>query len=129
MSEAQKSPYELMGGEPGVRKLVDRFYDLMDALPETQEIRRMHPEDLRSSRDKLFKFLSGWFGGPGLYVEQYGHPRLRMRHFPFAIGERERDQWMLCMNQAMDEAEVNDFMRTQLKQSFFRMADHMRNIE
>ena len=91
---SELTPYERLGGEAAVRKLVDRFYDLMDALPEARGIRELHPPDLAGSRDKLFKFLSGWLGGPPLYVEEYGHPRLRARHLPFPIGEAERDAWL-----------------------------------
>ena len=80
------SPYERLGGEQAVRRLVDRFYDLMDTLPEAAGIRALHPEDLTDSREKLFMFLSGWLGGPPLYQMQYGHPRLRARHLPFPIG-------------------------------------------
>ena len=121
------SPYERLGGESAVRKLVDRFYDLMDSLPEARLIRDLHPEDLTSSRDKLFKFLSGWLGGPALYIEEYGHPRLRMRHLPFPIAEAERDAWMSCMRQALAEMEMDDFLREQLIQSLSKTADHMRN--
>ena len=83
-----------MGGEPRVRELVDRFYDLMDAVPEYYGIRKMHPADLAGSRDKLYRFLSGWLGGPPLYMETYGHPMLRARHLPYAIGSAERDAWL-----------------------------------
>lgn len=121
------SPYARMGGEQAVRRLVDRFYDLMDSLPEARGIRALHPADLSGSRDKLFKFLSGWLGGPALYIEEYGHPRLRMRHLPFPIAEAERDAWMSCMRQALAEMEMDDFLREQLIQSLSNTADHMRN--
>src|SRR5687768_1508105 len=97
------SLYDLLGGESGVRTLVDRFYDLMDTLPEAAAVRALHPADLTDSRAKLFKFLSGWLGGPPLYVQEYGHPMLRARHLPFPIGEPERNAWMLCMTQALTE--------------------------
>lgn len=119
--------YDQLGGGEGVRQIVDRFYDLMSELPETKTILDLHPQDLTESRDKLFKFLSGFFGGPSLYIEQYGHPRLRARHLPFPIGEAERDQWLLCMNRAIDELVADPMLVTQLKMSFFRTADHMRN--
>jgi len=121
------SPYERLGGESAVRKLVDRFYDLMDSLPEARLIRDLHPEDLTSSRDKLFKFLCGWLGGPPLYLEEYGHPRLRARHLPFPIGETERDAWLMCMAQALAETEMEELMRNHLLQSLRNTADHMRN--
>ena len=124
----ESSYYALLGHEDGVRQLVDRFYDLMEMMPAAKGILELHPEDLTDSRDKLFKFLSGFFGGPSLYVEQYGHPRLRARHLPFPIGESERDQWMLCMNQAIDDQVDDAMLAQQLKLTFYRTADHMRNI-
>lgn len=128
MSE-EKKPYELLGGEPVLRRLTQRFYEIMAALPEVQGIRQMHPENLRGSEEKLFMFLSGWLGGPNLFIERYGHPRLRMRHFPFKIGKSERDQWMLCMVQAFDELQIEEPLRSELLHSLLRLADHMRNIE
>lgn len=116
-----------MGGEPAVRALVDRFYDLMDTLPEAWEIRKLHPEDLTGSRDKLFMFLSGWLGGPPLYIQAYGHPMLRRRHLPFPIDEQARDQWMLCMNQALDEQVEDEQLREGVRHAFWQLADHMRN--
>ena len=120
-------PYERIGGEPGVRELVERFYDHMDTLPEAREIRAIHAKSLRGSRRKLFMFLSGWLGGPQLYVEKYGHPRLRQRHFPFAIGPRERDQWMLCMHRALDDMTLPGELRESLRTAFAQMAEHLRN--
>ncbi|WP_297477331.1 group II truncated hemoglobin [Ferrovum sp.] len=96
--------YEKIGGEPGVRKLVEVFYHIMDTHPMATGIRQLHPENLDSSKEKLFMFLSGWLGGPPLYIEAYGHPRLRQRHLPFPIGDAERDQWMECMREALDNA-------------------------
>jgi hemoglobin len=121
------SPYEAVGGEAGVRALVDRFYDLMDSQPEMLELRRIHPEELTGSREKLFLFLSGWLGGPQLFVEKFGHPRLRARHMPFSIGDVERDQWMHCMRQALSERQLPPLVEGQLLQSFQALADHMRN--
>ncbi len=119
--------YDALGGEATVRKLVDRFYDLMDTLPEASGIRALHPASLDESRNKLFWFLSGWMGGPQLYTERFGHPRLRARHLPFPIGESERDQWLLCMNRALDEVVGDPLMRQQIKRSFAQLADFMRN--
>lgn len=123
------SPYARLGGEEAVRRLVNRFYELMDALPEARGIRAMHPVDLSSSREKLLKFLSGWLGGPPLYVEEYGHPRLRARHLPFSIGVAERDAWLLCMRQALSEMDMNELLREHLFQSLRNTADFMRNRE
>lgn len=125
----QQTPYELIGGEVGVRNLVDRFYDEMDTLPEAAKIRALHATSLAEARDKLFKFLSGWMGGPQLYTQEYGHPRLRARHLPFPIGVEERDQWLMCMHRAMDAQEITGQVRFHLEQAFFRTADFMRNRE
>ena len=119
--------YEHVGGEAGVRALVDRFYDLMDTLPEARDIRGLHPPTLDGSRDKLFWFLVGWLGGPPLYMERFGHPRLRARHLPFAIGARERDQWMMCMTRAIDERIADAEVRAVLAGALAPLADHMRN--
>jgi hemoglobin len=121
--------YERIGGADKVRALVQRFYQLMDELPETYGIRKLHAQDLRGATEKLYKFLSGWMGGPQLYVEQYGHPMLRARHLPFAISSVERDQWLLCMNQALGEVVENIALRQELSAAFTKVADHMRNRE
>jgi hemoglobin len=121
------TPYASLGGEHSVRALVDHFYDLMDLEPGYAGIRTLHPQDLSGSRDKLFWFLSGWLGGPDLYHSRYGHPRLRARHLPYAIGIQERDQWMACMLQAMRERELDPALAERLAQAFFGTADWMRN--
>ena len=121
------SPYERLGGEARVRELVDRFYDYMDSLDEAQGIRSLHAQSLRGSRRKLFLFLSGWLGGPDLYVQAYGHPRLRARHLPFPIGQAERDQWMLCMTKTLEDMKLEDTLKNELQSVFWRTADHMRN--
>lgn len=123
----EQTPYDLLGGEPGVRALVDRFYDYMDSEPAAAEVRQLHARSLRASRDKLFLFLSGWLGGPDLYVQQYGHPMLRRRHLPFAIGTRERDQWMHCMRKALGDMPIEQTLREKLERAFMATADHMRN--
>ncbi len=121
------TPFDWIGGEPRVRALVDRFYDLMDIEPSYRELRAAHGSLLDDARDKLFWFLCGWLGGPSYYEDRFGHPRLRMRHMPFAIGIRERDQWLACMDQAMVETGVPEDLRARLRESFFRTADWMRN--
>lgn len=122
-----QSLYQEIGGAEVIGALVDHFYQIMDAYPEAAGIRRLHPPDLGGSRDKLFLFLVGWMGGPPIYVEKYGHPRLRARHLPFPIGEAERDQWLFCMNQAMEDLHLSDALRGQLREAFAQTADHMRN--
>ena len=122
-----QTPYVLIGGEIAVGKLCDRFYELMGSTAHFAHLRSLHPADLTSSRNKLFMFLSGWLGGPDLYVEKIGHPKLRQRHLPFAIGETERDQWVACMVLAMEDIGVETALREQLLASFFNTADFMRN--
>ncbi|KXW57781.1 group II truncated hemoglobin [Ferrovum myxofaciens] len=119
--------YENLGGEPGIRKLVEAFYHIMDTDPMATRIRQLHPEDLSSSKEKLFMFLSGWLGGPPLYIEAYGHPRLRQRHLPFPIGDEERDQWMGCMHQALEQCGLDEELKQQLIGSFSKTADFLRN--
>ncbi|MES9842752.1 MAG: group II truncated hemoglobin [Candidatus Thiodiazotropha endolucinida] len=126
MSQDQ-TPYERIGGEAAVRELVDRFYNLMDQQQEAKKIRDLHAKSLKISREKLFLFLSGWLGGPDLYVQKYGHPRLRARHLPFSIGIEERDQWIYCMRKALSVMDLDAKLQEELNQSFFRTADFMRN--
>ncbi|OYU73798.1 MAG: cyanoglobin [Burkholderiales bacterium PBB5] len=95
--------------------------------PAAAGIRALHPASLDGSRDKLYWFLCGWLGGPNLYIERFGHPRLRARHLPYAIGIAERDQWLACMIQAMDEQAVDPALAQKLAESFFGTADWMRN--
>jgi hemoglobin len=128
-SPAAPTPYELIGGEAGVRRLIDRFYDVMDTAPEAATIRALHAKSLKASRDKLFLFFTGWTGGPQLYVEKFGDPRLRMRLFPFSIGAKERDEWLWCMGRALAEQEMPDYVRAHLLQRLQQLADHMRNRE
>ena len=119
--------YEKIGGDDAVAGLCDRFYELMDTVPQFKGIRAMHPADLSGSRDKLYMFLSGWLGGPDLFVEKFGHPRLRARHSPFEIGTNERDQWVACMVLAMEDVGIVAGVRAKLLENFFKTADFMRN--
>lgn len=123
----QLSHYQRIGGANKVRELVQHFYHHMDALPEAYGIRKLHAESLANAEEKLFKFLSGWLGGPQLFVAEYGHPMLRRRHLPFAIGDAERDQWMLCMNLALYEVVEDKALRNELSVALTKVADHMRN--
>jgi len=122
-----RSFYERIGGTVPLRLLVLRFYHHMHELPATQSIRAMHQDDLASAQDKLFMFLSGWMGGPSLYIEKFGHPRLRQRHLPFSIGESERDQWMLCMAHALEDTFDDKTLRDELYEALYGVADFMRN--
>ena len=127
ISNTRETHYQRIGGEEKIHALVERFYELMDTLPEAYGIRKLHPESLQGARDKLFKFLTGWMGGPPIYTEEYGHPMLRARHLPFPIGDEERDQWMLCMNQALEDVVEDEALRQELSMAFAKVADHMRN--
>jgi hemoglobin len=127
MSPEKPTPYAQLGGDAAIRLLVDHFYDRMDAWPEAAGIRAMHPADLTASREKLFDFLCGWLGGPPRYMMKHGHPRLRARHLPFAIGTAEAEAWMACMRFALAEVVADDAMRVGLELSLERLADHMRN--
>ncbi|WP_313076889.1 group II truncated hemoglobin [Melaminivora sp.] len=119
--------YEWLGGEDAVRQLVERFYDLMDLEPGYAELRATHGSTLDDARSKLFWFLCGWLGGPDHYQQRFGHPRLRARHLPFSIGILERDQWVACMDQAMEDVGVPGALRERLNESFMGTADWMRN--
>ena len=127
MNDNNKTAYEIIGKEQGVRELVERFYDYMDQLQDAQHIRQMHAKSLKASREKLFLFLSGWLGGPDLYIQKYGHPMLRRRHLPFQIDTRARDQWMTCMQKALSDMGLPESVEKHLLQAFMQTADHMRN--
>ena len=126
-----QSLFDLLGGEPDatnqIRAIVEAFYDVMDKDEKAKKIRQMHPEDLTSSREKLFMFLSGWTGGPQLYIERYGHPFLRRRHLPFNIGEEERDQWIYCMTKGMLNLKMDEKKIKALLNALYPIADFMRN--
>ncbi|MCP4500228.1 MAG: group II truncated hemoglobin [Deltaproteobacteria bacterium] len=119
--------YEHIGGEETLRRLVNVFYDEMDKEERAKGIRDMHAKSLKSANQKLFMFLSGWLGGPQLYWEKFGHPRLRKRHLPFAIAEEARQEWMVCMNLALDEVVDDDEVKARLSSAFDQLAAHMRN--
>jgi hemoglobin len=123
------SPYDQLGGEDGILTLVHRFYELMDELPEAYNVRLLHPERLAGSATSLFEYLSGWFGGPALYIAKKGHPRLRMRHAPYAVGPVVRDEWMLCMTQALTEQVTDIALRDQLIHTFAQMSNHLINTD
>lgn len=127
MSTDETTLYEQLGGKETIEKLVERFYHYMDTLPEVKDIRDQHAPDLTEARDKLVMFLTGWSGGPQIYIEKFGHPRLRMRHMPFKIGEKERDQWLYCMFKALEDVVPSEQLKSDLKKSFAHIADFMRN--
>ena len=130
-ASSPQSLYDLLGGEPEathkIQEIVEAFYDVMDSDEKAKTIRQMHPEDLTSSREKLFMFLTGWTGGPQLYTDRYGHPFLRRRHLPFKIGEEERDQWIYCMTKGMLNLKMEEEKIKALLNALYPIADFMRN--
>lgn len=128
--ETDRTPlYMAVGGEDTIRRLVDRFYELMDTLPEAKACRDIHPPSIDGSRQKLFEYLSGWLGGPQLYMEKYGHPMLRRRHFVAPIGPEERDGWLLCFERALADTIADERLRTAIWEPARRLALHMQNKE
>ncbi len=123
----EKTPYQMMGGEQGARALSDRFYDIMASDEYAKPLYDMHPQPLDRIRQVFFEFLSGWLGGPDLFAEKHGHPMLRKRHMPFPIDQDLRDQWMHCMNKALDEQIDNPLLREGLRKSLEQLASHMIN--
>ncbi|SNY48788.1 hemoglobin [Arsukibacterium tuosuense] len=123
----EQTPYDLMGGKPKVRELANRFYDIMASDPQAAELYAIHPLPLDNIRQKFFEFLSGWLGGPALFEQKYGHPRLRARHLPFQVDEKLRNQWMYCMDKALDEVIDNKLLRDGIRQSIGQLASHMIN--
>lgn len=121
--------YEAIGGDATVRALTERFYALMDTLPQAERCRALHPADLGSSQQKLYDYLTGYLGGPPLYVEKHGHPMLRRRHFIAEIGPAERDEWLLCFRLAMEETIANAKLRDIVWAPVERLAHHMQNRE
>ena len=121
------TPFDALGGAEGVKALVNRFYDLVESAPEAVALRRVHGPSLESAREKLTLYLTGWTGGPPVYVEKYGHPMLRARHLPFSIGNQERDEWLWCMEKALSEHDMPDEVRQFLMTKLRPLADHMRN--
>lgn len=123
---SSRSPYELLGGEAGLLKLSEAFYDAMDRLPEAATIRAMHGPNLDAIKQRLFEFLSGWLGGPPLFRERHGTVCITSSHSPFAIGEAERDQWLLCMDHALQAVDATEETRALLKDPLYRLADFLR---
>ena len=121
------TPYQQLGGDGPLRQLVDRLYDVMLSESDVRVVRDMHGDDTTEIRERLFDFLSGWLGGPSRFIEKHGHPRLRVRHRFFRIGESERDQWMFCMRRALADTPMDASLRDRLEQALAQMADHLRN--
>jgi hemoglobin len=131
MSESEPqavTAYALMGGQDAVDRLVDAFYDRMEALPEAAVVRAMHAQDLTAIRVVLKKYLGEWLGGPKRYTSERGHPMLRARHLPFPIGNAERDAWLTCMDGALDETVAHEEVREHIRAALTNLAGHMRNL-
>jgi len=125
--QAAISMFERIGGMVTIDRLVERFYQRMDTLPEARIIRDMHPADLSSTRQILKRYLTEWTGGPKLYSPEKGHPRLRQRHLGFSIGNAERDAWLTCMRGALEETVEDTAARAELDLALSKLADWMRN--
>ncbi len=123
-----QTPYQILGDE-GIRELTDAFYDIMDSLPEAAGIRRMHAADLAPMKAKLAEYLIGWMGGPPVYAQKYGGVCMTEPHAPFHIGPEERDQWLLCMDKALEQIDASDELVEMLKVPMYRIADAIRNRE
>jgi len=124
---SKSSLYERLGGEDAVRQLVNLFYDFMESEPEAKQIRDLHQAELSETREKLFQYFTGWFGGPPLFTDLYGHPRLRSRHMHVKIGLADREAWLGCLYHALDTMNLNVDLREDLLEKIVPMADHMRN--
>ncbi|ANM05586.1 globin-like protein [Rhizobium phaseoli] len=127
VTEKVTTLYEAIGGDPAVRALTHRFYVLMDTLPEASNVRAVHPSSLEGSEEKFYEYMSGYLGGPPLYTDKRGHPRLRSRHFVAEIGPVERDEWLLCFRRALDETIASQALRDLIWAPVERLAYHMQN--
>nr|WP_156753183.1 group II truncated hemoglobin [Agrobacterium vitis] len=121
--------YEAIGGDATVKALVHRFYQLMDTLPEAAHCRAIHPADLTESEEKFYDYITGYLGGPPVYMQKRGHPMLRRRHFVAEIGPQERDEWLLCFRRAMDETIAHEKLREIIGTPIEKLAHHMQNKE
>ena len=126
MTDGERTVYEQAGGEPVFERLVDAFYARIGA---DEYLRPMFPADMEEGKRWQRLFLVQLFGGPTDYAVERGHPRLRMRHFPFPITRRARDHWLLHMLTAVDEAGVPEPARTTMREYFERASTHMINLD
>jgi hemoglobin len=125
--ETNATPFQRIGGAASVNRLVEAFYARMDSLPVAAAIRALHADDLSTTKEVLKRYLGEWMGGPKLYSQERGHPRLRQRHLRFKIGAAERDAWLTCMDGALQEIVADAPLRQELFASFAKLADWMRN--
>ncbi|TPH13208.1 group II truncated hemoglobin [Litorilituus lipolyticus] len=127
LEKLEQTLYQKIGGEKGTLALSNAFYDEMEKNIHLRELLAIHKQPLDGIRIKFFEFLSGWLGGPGLYVEKYGHPQLRARHMPFKVTKKQSSLWMLCMNNALNNTVEDERVKTQMRQAFAKLAVHMVN--
>lgn len=125
------TPFEAFGHQDRILELANRFYDVMEreeleltAVHRQSEPGRIHPE----TRMRFALFLVGWLGGPPVYMQQFGHPRLRMRHRHVPIDSEMRDAWLRAMTKAMDELEIGGTLREFLDRRFADVAEFLRNV-
>jgi hemoglobin len=126
MSDTPQTPYQILG-EDGIRQLTNAFYDIMDTLPEAAGLRAMHAKDLSPMKEKLAEYLTGWMGGPPRYADRYGTVCMTTPHEHYHIGPAERDQWLLCMDKALEQTGASKELMDMLKIPLFRIADAVRN--
>jgi hemoglobin len=126
MSDTPQTPYQLLGVD-GIRHLTNTFYDIMDTLPEAKDLRAMHAKDLSPMKEKLADYLTGWMGGPPLYADKHGTVCMTTPHEPYHIGPAERDQWLLCMDKALEQTGASEELVDMLRVPLFRIADAVRN--
>ncbi|WP_062266643.1 group II truncated hemoglobin [Endozoicomonas arenosclerae] len=124
---SNSSPYELLGGEEKIQALAKAFYQAMDETTEAVEIRQMHARNLEEVEQRLFEYLSGWLGGPSLYLEKHGTVCLTSPHKPYTITSDHRDQWLLCMDKALEAIDASEQVKSMLKEPMFRLADFIKN--
>lgn len=124
-----RSAYDVLGGEPMVRAVCARLYALMDTLPEARACRDVHPPSLARAEEKLYEFLTGWLGGPQLYRDKYGHPRLRQRHFVAPIGTAEAAGWLACFHQAWEELVPASPLADDIARRIDALGWHMQNTD
>lgn len=122
-----QSLYSRLGGEPVLHEFVDNLYRFMDEFQPVEKIRNMHPYDLTDARDRLFKFLSGMLGGPPLYLAEFGRPHLKQKHMHLPIGRQERDQWMFCAENAVNQLKIDTSSRKEFMLMMDDMANHLQN--
>ena len=123
-----QTPFQILG-EDGIRELTSAFYDIMNELPEVAKLRAMHAENLEPMKEKLALYLTGWMGGPPRYADKYGTVCMTEPHEPYHIGPEERDQWLLCMDRALERTGASEELVEMLKVPMFRIADAVRNRE